>query len=243
MLELDKKTLYKLRAWLVHAYTALGGLFGVAALIFVGEGQIREAFLMLVIQNIIDSTDGILARKFNVRKYLPEFDGSMLDNVIDILTYARIPILIISSQDLIENKIFLLFPAIGAMYAYGQSNMKTEDGFFMGFPTYWNVVAMYMWWLEPSETLSSIILVVLGVLSFVPTRYLHPSKNDFMWRTFWILNAVWFITTTYLLLQEDPNRNLIIATLAYPLFYMFVSFYVDAMIRMKKKFKFQIKIL
>ncbi|PBD23082.1 phosphatidylcholine synthase, partial [Pseudomonas aeruginosa] len=67
----------KAKAWGVHAVTASGVILALLAL------------LALV------GLDGTLARKYEVKEMLPHFDGSVLDLVIDYLTYVFIPAIFI----------------------------------------------------------------------------------------------------------------------------------------------------
>jgi len=223
--------LHKAAAWGVHLYTALGGLIGVLALFAVHEGDIRGAFGLLVITMLIDATDGMLARRIKVREVLPKFDGAALDNAIDLLTYGYIPIFIIGSQGLVPHIAWTLIPAFALLYAYGQIDMKTPDSFFLGFPSYWNVVALYLWWLQPSDGVAIMLLIVPAILTFVPTRYLYPSRNQVMWQLSWSLGAIWFIVVMVLLAQSEPNQDLIRLSLFYPVYYTVASFYVDYLAR------------
>jgi phosphatidylcholine synthase len=214
-------------AWSVHFYTALGGICGVFALFFAAQNDIQMAYLLLVLQMLIDATDGLLARRFKVKEVLPQFDGAMLDNVIDIFTYAWIPLFIILDQQLLPHPAWIIFPTFAALYAYGQSNMKNEEGYFIGFPTYWNVVALYLYWLRPVDWLAVLIVIVPAILSFIPTRYLYPSKGVAFWKTAWVLCGFWFLLVLYLLSQEFPNQILVLVSLLFPLWYMGMSFYVE----------------
>ena len=56
----------RLTAWLVHLYTASGGVIGMFALLHAAQGNIRESFLLLCVTMLIDATDGMLARKVDV---------------------------------------------------------------------------------------------------------------------------------------------------------------------------------
>ncbi|MBL8119761.1 MAG: hypothetical protein J0L63_00745 [Anaerolineae bacterium] len=226
----------KWMAWLVHLYTASGGVIGMFALFDAAQGRVREAFLLLIITGLIDGTDGILARKVNVRKVLPNFDGGMIDNVIDVLTYVWVPIFIIATQNLLPHPIWIAVPVIAALYAYGQVNMKTDDAFFLGFPSYWNGIALYLFWLRPEPTIAVLMVVIPGILSFIPTRYLYPSKNPLFSKTNWVLALIWAAIVMYLLLQENPDERLVLISLIYPIFYLVSSFYVDWRIRHGKQF-------
>ncbi len=85
----------KVRAWLVHAYTALGLPCAFLALIAAHNGNARDVFLILILAIAIDGTDGPMARKFDVKKWTPHFDGRKLDDIIDYMTYTFIPIFFI----------------------------------------------------------------------------------------------------------------------------------------------------
>ena len=217
----------KLLAWAVHAYTALGGILGVFALLFVTEGNINGAYVLLVLQMLIDATDGMLARRVKVSQHLPHFDGAMLDNVIDMLTYVWLPLFIILHESLLPHPLWVIFPAFAAMYAYGQTNMKNDEGYFIGFPSYWNIVALYLFWLRPADEIALIVVLVPSVLSFLPTRYLYPSKGETFWKTAWVLGAGWFAIVLWLLAQQSPPQSVVLISLYFPIWYLIASFYVE----------------
>lgn len=217
----------QLAAWGVHGYTMLGGVLGVFALAFAADHRVNDAYVLLIGQMLIDATDGMLARRVRIREVLPNFDGAMVDNVIDILTYAWIPLLIIVHENLLPHPLWIVPPIIAALYAYGQTNMKTDDGYFIGFPTYWNIVALYLFWLRPVAPVAVILVLIPTVLSFIPTRYLYPSKGEAFWRTAWVLGAAWFALVLWLLMQTTPPQSLVLVSLIFPLWYLATSFYVE----------------
>jgi phosphatidylcholine synthase len=221
----------KLAAWLVHLYTASGGVIGMFALFAAAEGRIRDAFLLLIVTNIIDATDGLLARRVRVRDVLPYFDGAMVDNVVDVLTFMWVPVFIMWKAALLPAPVWIAVPVLAALYAYGQVEMKTPDAFFLGFPSYWNVVALYLFWFQPVAGIAVLMVVVPGILTFVPTRYLYASKNDFLWKTTWTLGALWLALVVYLLSHQNPSMWLVWLSLFYPAYYMGASFYVDWLVR------------
>jgi len=221
----------KLAAWLVHLYTAAGGVIGMFALFAAAEGQIRRAFLLLILTMVIDTTDGLLARRVRVRKVLPDFDGAMVDNVIDVLTFVWVPIFIMWHEDLLPGSAWIIVPVLAALYAYGQTNMKTDDAFFLGFPSYWNIVALYLYWLKPVPAAAVLFVVVPAILTFIPTRYLYASRNHILWKTTWSLGAIWLVMVIYLLQQTRPDVTLIMLSLFYPAYYMIASFYIDSRVR------------
>ena len=217
----------KLLAWFVHIYTAIGGVFGVFAMIYAAQGEISTSFILLIISLVFDTTDGVMARKFHVREILPDIDGVEMDNVIDILTYAWVPILIIYQIDVLPHPALLVIPTLASLYYYAQANPKSEDNFFLGFPVYWNVVALYLYLFMPGELVSTIILIIPAILSFIPTRYLYPSKNKYLWKTSWLLCGIWFSMVSYILFANTTSTAIIIASLFFPVYYILLSFWCE----------------
>lgn len=217
----------KFLSWCVHAYTGAGGLIGVWALLTAAQGDIAGAFGLLVITMIIDGTDGILARKLRVWEVLPKFDGASLDNSIDVLTYGYIPIFIMATQGLLPHPAWALVPTAALLYAYGQVDMKTPDSFFLGFPSYWNIVALYLFWLKPDPIVAVLMVTIPAILTFIPTRYLYPSKNQVLWQITWPLVIVWMVLLLVLLGQPTPDPTLVSLSLYFPIYYIAASFWVE----------------
>ena len=219
--------LYQLRSWLVHGYTASGGVLGFFALLAAVAGDPRQAFLLLMVAFFVDMTDGLLARWAKVSVHLPHFSGARLDDAIDVFTYIYVPLFIIVQEALLPHSAWIIPPILAGLYAYGQSDMKTDDHYFLGFPSYWNVVALYLYWLAPGPVVAVFCVVVPAVLTVIPTRYLYPSRNGFLWKTNFILGGLWILLVCTLLVQPEPNGALVWVSLAYPAFYMATSFYAD----------------
>lgn len=216
----------KLLAWGVHLYTALGGVAGFFALCASVNENYIVAFSLLLLSSAIDATDGLIARLVDVKRTLPSFDGSMLDNVIDIFTYAWLPLFIIA-QITSFSLIVMVLPVLASLYAYGQVNMKTEDNYFLGFPTYWNIIALYFYLLGIDGLLGIAILFIFTLLTFIPTKYLYPSKHsNKFYRLFFMLGgAIWVLLICYILVV--PNSTLTHLSLFYPLSYLCLSLYED----------------
>lgn len=224
----------KALAWAVHAYTASGGVLGMLALIAITQDEIHRAIILLGVAMVIDGTDGMLARWADVKRVLPGFSGAEIDNVIDFLTFVWIPALFMFQQDMLLHPVLAGVPVIASLYAYGQVNMKSPDGFFIGFPSYWNAIAVYLYWLQPGALTGSVVVVIAGVLSFVPTRYLYPSRSTFLPRVTWVLFGIWGIMLTYLILTPAPLRWVVQVSLFYPAYYMAASFFAEFRFRRKR---------
>ena len=165
----------RLFAWLVHLYTALGLVCaaGMAVLIFEGaDASFRGAIFLMMLATAIDSTDGWLARKVRVKDVLPGFDGRALDDLIDFQTYASMPLLLLWRADVLPGPLawLLLAPLLASAYGFSQVHVKTHDGFFLGFPSYWNIVSAYLYVLHPQPWVAAALITTFSVLTFVPTH-------------------------------------------------------------------------
>src|SRR3989304_8049502 len=140
-------------AWLVHLYTASGAVLAFFALLLIEQGKFPEAFSLLALAVLIDASDGTLARLARVKEVIPWFDGDRLEDIIDYLNYVLIPCLFLLRADLLPEKIALgvvALPLLASAYGFCPKEAKTSDHFFLGFPSYWNIVAFYFYVLETS---------------------------------------------------------------------------------------------
>jgi phosphatidylcholine synthase len=229
----------KILAWSAHAYTALGlvAAGGIAVAIF--EGQFHHAFLWMFAATFIDATDGTWARAVKVKEVLPHFDGRRLDDLIDFQTYTSLPLLLIWRADLLpgESPAWLLAPLIASAYGFCQTSAKTDDGYFLGFPSYWNIIAFYLYLLQPAGWLSVTLIVFFAAMTFVPARYLYPTHRGRLNRwTNW-LGAVWavlLIGILALLPPTPPTDPLILIlarmSLAFPIYYLVASWIISGRI-------------
>lgn len=216
-------------AWGVHLYTALGLLAAalMAVLIVRGDGDSFRATLgLMVLATLIDSTDGWLARRARVKEFAPSFDGRRLDDLIDFQTYTTLPLLLIWRAGLLTGgqAWWLLLPLLASAYGFSQVNAKTDDGFFLGFPSYWNIVAFYLYLLRPPATVSLTLIISLSVLTFIPWRYLYPSQRTPFSRLTNLLASLWVILLLVILLRPpDDSRWWTLLSLSFPVYYMLMS--------------------
>jgi len=152
------------------------------------------AFAWLALATLIDGIDGPLARHFEVKKHLPRFSGERLDLVIDYFTYVVVPAFMIYAGGLLPSGLAMFAAAIVLMtslFHFGDIESKTEDGFFVGFPALWNVVALYLFIYPLPPGLAFAGIAVLGVLTFVPLKWVHPIRVR-RWRALTLaILAVW----------------------------------------------------
>ena len=219
-------------AWLVHLYTASGFVLAFLAAQAAVDHDFRSAFLYLFAQVVVDATDGLLARAARVSERLPWFSGSKLDDLVDYLTYVFVPALIVWRALLVVDPWTNLVPAamlLSSGYGFSNANAKTSDHFFTGFPSYWNIVVLYLLLLELSPDVNAAIPLGFAVMVFVPIRYIYPSRTTVLPRTTNLLAAVWAATMIVILWQYPAvSSRLVLASLAYPVYYFGLSFVVHA---------------
>ena len=234
-------------AWLVHLYTALGlvAAAGMAVAIYAGTpDSFRWAFFLMLIACVIDATDGTLARLVRVKEILPNFDGRRLDDLIDFQTYTSLPLLLIWRAGLLGPGMegLLLAPLLASAYGFCQVTAKTDDGYFLGFPSYWNIIAFYLYVLAPSQGFTVGILLFFALLTFVPARYLYPTHRGRLNRLTNQLGAAWGILLLWVLFRlpktADSDFNglthlLALISLSFPIYYLVVSWIITARIQLR----------
>lgn len=224
----------KLFAWLVHVYTAAGLLLAagmVALIVRGGDASFRAAFGLMVAAVVVDSTDGWLARRARVKDVLPQFDGRTLDDLTDFHTYTSIPLFLIWRADLLPGRLewLLLLPLLASAYGFSQTAAKTADGFFLGFPSWWNAVAFYLYMLVPPAPVSVFLILLFSILTFVPSRYLYPSRGGPYARFLTVAGIVWAVVmAAVLLLPPERRQPLVLVSSAYPAAYLVLSWLVSA---------------
>jgi phosphatidylcholine synthase len=222
----------KALAWLVHLYTAMGLVCAAAMAVLIvngGDESFRRAFLLMMVATAVDATDGWFARKVRVKEVLPGFDGGALDNQIDFLTYTALPLMLIWRAGVLPGALawMLLLPLLASAYGFSQVNVKSADGFFIGFPSYWNIVAYYLYTLRAPATVSITVITICSVLTFIPTLYLYATRGGPFAKTINIGSAFWFVSLGFVLFgPEAYRRTIAIVSLAFPVMYLALSAWV-----------------
>ena len=174
----------RLQALGVHLFTATGAVFAMLAMLAASETKWSLMFLWLIVAFGVDGIDGALARKYDVKKNAPRFDGVLLDLIIDYLTYVFIPAFALFKSGLLPGwtgwfAIFVITFA-SAMY-FCDGNMKTKDNSFAGFPGCWNMAVLVLFSVRPSWQIILIIVVLLSVSMFTNLKFIHPVRTK-RWR-------------------------------------------------------------
>jgi phosphatidylcholine synthase len=217
-------------AWGVHVYTASGALCGLLALGAIARQQPYEAFLWMFVAVAIDSTDGFLARGVRVQEVLPAIDGRRLDDMVDYFTWVAVPVAFMAAFGVLPGQPWVwALPLLAS--ALGMSNLeaKTEDHFFLGFPSLWNVVALYLWVFNGPADINAAVVSVLALLVMVPTRYVYPSKTPQCKALTIVLMLVWMVQllAAFAWPERFGGNVWMAASLVFPLYYLGLSIYLD----------------
>jgi len=167
------------RPFLVHVLTACGAACAFMALLAAVAADWVAMFAWLGAALFIDGIDGTLARRFHVAEILPRWSGDALDLVVDFTTYVFVPAFAIARSGLLPDiaaiPLALAIVVSSALY-FADEHMKTADNYFRGFPALWNAIAFYLFVLKPPPVLSSMLIVLLVVMTFLPLRVIHPFR-------------------------------------------------------------------
>lgn len=223
----------RLLGWCVHTYTACGLLLAAAVVVRLLEPSrtpdtYRFCFLLMLVAVVVDATDGTFARAVRIKEVIPEFDGRRLDDLVDFLIYTCVPLFLIYQAGLLPTggQWALLVALLASAYGFCQTDMKTADGAFLGFPSYWNVVAYYLYVIPLDGWAAVGVVLGLAVLTVIPIRYPYPTQPGVVNRWMLLLGIVWGGLVLVDLLQPwdgQPVRWTARASAVYPLLYMVVA--------------------
>jgi phosphatidylcholine synthase len=230
----------RLAGMAVHLYTASGSVLALLIVLAAFDGDAITALWIGLAALVVDGTDGMLARTARVKETIPWFDGARLDDIVDYLTYVFAPVVLLWTTGALPDGapgwVLAALPLLASSYQFCRVDAKTDDHTFLGFPSYWNVVAFYVIVLDLDRVTVATILVVCSLLVFVPVRYLYPSRTQAFRSLSLVLTAVW-IATYALLLVEYPSVNpLVVAlSLGYLVYYLAVSGYLTVAARQRRR--------
>jgi phosphatidylcholine synthase len=233
----------KVRAYLVHMLTASGVAFAFLAMAEVVGAELdpRWVFGWLTLAVVIDAADGPLARLWDVQSHAPRIVGGTIDLIVDYLTFTFIPLVLVWRMDWLPgwDGLWVTLAMVASLFGFANTSAKqADDGFFLGFPSFWNVVAYYIGLLsvEYGTTggyVSLAVLLALSVLTLVPVRFVYPNQVSMPWRAVVTVGGVCWLGLLLALLPTFPDLPawggdwVLWATLVFPAFYFGLSGWLD----------------
>ncbi len=207
--------------------TATGAVIGLMAIIATARHQWLLAFAWMAVTIAIDSVDGMCARACRVKEVLPNFDGALLDNIVDYFTYVIVPASFLYETHSVPtglNLVSAMLITLASAFQFCQIDAKTHDHCFKGFPSYWNVVAFYLFMLDWPEWVNLAIIAVLAVGVIIPIKYLYPSRTPFLRPLNIALSVLWAcILIAAMFRYPNGHVPLLYLSLAYVGYYFAMS--------------------
>ncbi|MGH6684886.1 MAG: CDP-alcohol phosphatidyltransferase family protein [Pseudolabrys sp.] len=218
------------RAFAIHVFTACGAALALLAMVLATGGHWAGMFFCLGMALVVDGVDGPLAREFKVAETLPRWSGETLDLIVDFTTYVFVPAYAIAASGQLPHALAIpaaiLVVITGALY-FADRQMKTADNYFRGFPAAWNLVAFYLYLLEPPPWLGAATVIVLAALSFAPIRFVHPLRVQHLRSLNIALMAAWSVLAV-LAVVHDLNPG---PYVTWPLVAIAVYFFAGGLLR------------
>jgi phosphatidylcholine synthase len=128
---------------------------------------------------------------------------------------------------------------VASLFGFANTSAKqTQDGFFRGFPSLWNVVAYYvgLFTVEYGAVgsyASLAALLVLSVLTLVPMRFVYPNHVAMPWRVIVTVGGLMWLGVLLALLPTFPGLPawggewVLWGSLIFPAFYFGISGWLD----------------
>jgi len=218
-------------AWFVHLYSALGAVVAVLTVLRIEQLRFEEAFWLMGLAVAIDATDGTLARLARVKEVIPWFDGDRLEDIVDYTNYVIVPCLFLLWADLLprQDSLWLAsLPLIASAYGFCQKEAKTADHFFLGFPSYWNIVVFYLYVLKTAVWINAFVILLLSILVFIPIRYVYPSRSPHLRGVTNALGVLWGLSVVLIVYWlPEPPPLLVFASLLFPAYYTVLSLWLE----------------
>jgi phosphatidylcholine synthase len=195
-------------AALVHLFTALGAVCALFATRAVLAGAWEQVFAWLGLALIIDGLDGTFARIADVSTRLPRFSGDRLDLVVDYVTYVFVPALALLQAGYLGGGWFGVLLAslilLSSLFHFSDTESKSDDHCFIGFPAIWNIVAFYVFALRMPVWAAALLVLACVVLTFVPMRWAHPLRTPLLWPVTLVLTGLWTVAASGALWSGFP---------------------------------------
>jgi phosphatidylcholine synthase len=198
-------------AWpaaLVHLFTSLGAVCALLATCAALSAAWEQVFGWLGIALIIDGIDGTFARLADVKTRLPRFSGDRLDLVIDYMTYVFVPAIALlqagflggAGWGVVLGSIIL----VSSLFHFSDTESKSDDHCFVGFPAIWNIVAFYIFAFRMPVWAVALLVLACVALTFVPMRWAHPLRTPLLWPVTFALTGLWTVVAAVTLWSGFP---------------------------------------
>jgi phosphatidylcholine synthase len=196
----------RIKALFVHLLTATGAVLSMLAMLAAVNEDWNLMFLWLVVALIVDGVDGPLARRYDVSRNWPTYDGVLMDLIVDYLTYVFIPAFALFKSGLLPGWpgwLAIIVIVYGSVIYFADTRMKTKDKSFAGFPACWNMVVLVLFAVEPPKEIILLVVILLSITMFTNLKFIHPTRTP-RWHGMnlgmsvgWVIFAGWSAWTDF----------------------------------------------
>jgi phosphatidylcholine synthase len=121
------------------------------------------------------------------------------------------------------------FVLIASAYGFCRVDAKTDDHYFRGFPSYWNLLAFYLFCLRLGPLANAIVVGILAVMVFTPIKFIYPNRTSSLRPLTLGLAIIWALATIAMLpALPQYNPILLYISLAFIAYYFAMSFILHA---------------
>jgi phosphatidylcholine synthase len=186
----------RVKALAVHLLTASGAVLSMFAMLAAVEENWSLMFLWLVVALIVDGIDGPLARRYDTTTNWPNYDGVLMDLIVDYLTYVFIPAFALFKSGMLDGWtgwLAIIVICYGSVVYFADTRMKTKDKSFSGFPACWNMVVLVLFATTPPTWAVLAIVVLLTVTMFLNLKFIHPTRTPRWHRLNLVMAVLWLV--------------------------------------------------
>lgn len=211
-------------------------VFGLLSAYDIAIHHFLSAFWWMVLTIIIDAFDGFFARLVDVKKIAPRIDGALLDNIVDFFNYSILAaFFVLTIPTLLPHGWHVacaVMIVLASCYQFTQADAKTDDHFFKGFPSYWNITVFYLFFWNMNVWVNVAVIIILTIATFIPIKYVYPSRMDHLTNNallrqgMFLLTLLWGIATIGLLWSYPAlNITCVSISMGYIIIYLLASLY------------------
>ena len=82
---------------------------------------------------------------------------------------------------------------LSSLFHFSDTESKSDDHCFVGFPAIWNIVAFYVFAFHMPVWAAALLVLACVVLTFVPLRWAHPLRTPLLWPITLGLTGLWVV--------------------------------------------------
>jgi phosphatidylcholine synthase len=93
---------------------------------------------------------------------------------------------------------------LSSLFHFSDTESKSDDHCFVGFPAIWNIVAFYVFAFHMPVWAVALLVLACVVLTFVPLRWAHPLRTPLLWPVTFGLTGLWVLASSVTIWSGFP---------------------------------------